>query len=153
MLEDLARRFGQRVRTVKLAGDEEEDQDRMRQAAPGPIDCVLDLLPPSAGTKSVRAAAMTVREFGRVVLMGGVGMLGGDDLAIPYPWIMRNSITIRGQFMYPREANVRLTALVRSGLLDLSQFEVTEFALPDANKAIAQAAAYGGPFKLTIIRP
>ena len=129
MLEDLARRFGRRVRTVKLAGDEEEDQERMRHAAPGPIDCVLDLLPPSAGTKPVRAAAMTVREFGRVVLMGGVGMLGGDDLAIPYPWIMRNSITIRGQWMYPREANVRLTGLVRSGLLDLSQFEVTEFAL------------------------
>jgi alcohol dehydrogenase len=80
-------------------------------------------------------------------------MLGGDDLAIPYPWIMRNSVTIRGQFMYPREANVRLTGLVRSGLLDLSQFEVTEFALDDANKAVAHAAAYGGPFKLTIIRP
>ena len=145
MLKDLERRFGGRVRTVKLAGDEEADQERIRHAAPGPIDCVLDLLPPSAGTKPVRAAAMTVREFGRVVLMGGVGMLGGDDLAIPYPWIMRNSITIRGQWMYPREANVRLTALVRSGLLDLSQFEVTEFALPDANKAVAHAAAYGGP--------
>ena len=153
MLEDLERRFGGRVRTVKLAGDEEVDQERMRHAAPGPIDCALDLLPPSAGTKPVRAAAMTVREFGRVVLMGGVGMLGGDDLAIPYPWIMRNSITIRGQWMYPREANVRLTALVRSGLLDLSQFEVTEFALTHANKAVAHAAAYGGPFKLTIIQP
>ncbi len=153
MLEDLARRFGRRVRTVKLAGDEEVDQERMRHAAAGPIDCVLDLLPPTAGTKPVRAAAMTVREFGRVVLMGGVGMLGGDDLAIPYPWIMRNSITIRGQWMYPREANGRLTGLVRSGLLDLSQFEVTEFALDDANKAVAHAAAYGGPYKLTVIRP
>ena len=149
MLEDLARRFEQRVRTVKLAGDEEEDQDRMRHAAPGPIDCVLDLLPPSAATKPVRAAAMTVREFGRVVLLGGVG----DDLSIAYQWTMRNSITMRGQWMYPREANVRLTGLVRSGLLDLSQFEVTEFALDDANKAVAHAAAYGGPFKLTIIRP
>jgi alcohol dehydrogenase len=57
----------------------------MQQAAPGPIDCVLDLLPLFAGTKPVRAAAMTVRQFGRVVLMGGVGMLEGDDLALPYP--------------------------------------------------------------------
>ena len=40
------------------------------------------------------------------------------------------------QWMYPREANVRLTGLVRSGLLDLSQFEATEFALDDANKAV-----------------
>jgi alcohol dehydrogenase len=153
MLEDLEHRFGRRVRTVKITGDEETDQELMRRAARGPIDCVLDLLPPSAGTKPLRAAAMTVREFGSVVLMGGVGMLGGDDFAIPYPWIMRNNITIRGQFMYPRDANVRLTGLVRSGLLDLSQFEVTEVALDEASKAVAHAAAYGGPFKLTIIRP
>jgi alcohol dehydrogenase len=153
MLEELKRRFGPRVRAVKLAGDQEEDRERMREAAAGPIDCVLDLLPPSAGAKSVRAAAMTVREHGRVVLMGGVGLQGGDDLAIPYPWIMRNNITIRGQWMYLREANLRLNALVRSELLDLGQFEVTEFALPDANEAVADAAANGGPFKLTVIRP
>ncbi len=59
----------------------------MKQVVPGPIDCVLDLLPPVASVKTVRTAAMTVREYGRVVLMGGVGMLGGDDLALPYPWI------------------------------------------------------------------
>ncbi len=153
MLEDLARRFGQRLRTVTLTGDESEDRERMKRAAPGPIDCVLDLLPPSASTTPVRAAAMTVREFGRVVLMGGVGMLGGDDLGLSYPWIMRNGITIRGQWMYPREANIRLIGLVRSGLLDLSAFDVTDFALDDANDAVAHAAANGGPFKLTVIRP
>ena len=82
----------------------------MKRAAPGPIDCVLDILPPMAGTKAVRAAAMTVREYGRVVLMGGVGILGGDDFALPYPWIMRNCISLIGQWMYPPEANVRLVA-------------------------------------------
>ena len=102
MLDELKRRFGFRVQTLKLTGDEMEDRERMRRVAPGPIDCVLDLLPPSAGTKPVRAAAMAVREYGKVVLMGGVGMLGGDDLALPYPWIMRNCITIIGQWMYPR---------------------------------------------------
>lgn len=65
MLEDLAHRFGHRLRIVKLSGDEGEDRERMKQAAPGPMDCVLDILPPSAGTTPVRAAAMTVREFGR----------------------------------------------------------------------------------------
>jgi len=153
VLEDLARRFGQRLRTVTLSGDEEEDRERMKHAAPGPIDCVLDLLPPSANTTPVRAAAMTVREFGRIVLMGGVGMLGGDDLALPYPWIMRNSITIRGQWMYPRAATARLVTLIRSGLLDLSNFDVTAFDLDDANDAVAHAAAHGGPFKMTVIRP
>lgn len=153
VLADLARRFGPRVRTVTLTGDETEDRERMKRAAPGPIDCVLDLLPPSAGTGPVRAAAMTVREYGRVVLMGGVGMLGGDDLALPYPWIMRNCITIIGQWMYPATANARLIALARSGLLDLRQWAVTEFGLDGANEAVAHAAANAGPFRLTVLRP
>ncbi|HET6260027.1 MAG TPA: alcohol dehydrogenase catalytic domain-containing protein [Pseudonocardia sp.] len=153
MLTELERRFGSRLRTVSLSGDEDQDRERMTQAAPGPIDVVLDLLPPSAGTTPVRAAAMTVREYGRVVLMGGVGMLGGDDLALPYPWIMRNSITVRGQWMYPPQANTRLIELARSGLLDLGQFDVTEFALDDAAKAIAHAADSNGRFTLTVIRP
>jgi len=153
VLADLARRFGPRVRTVALHGDEEDDRERMRRAAPGPIDCVLDILPPSASATVARAAIMAVRPYGRVVLMGGVGMLGGLGLDLPYPWIMRNGITIRGQWMYPPEATIRLVSLVRSGLLDLDNFDVTAFPLDDANEAVAHAAANGGPFKLTVIQP
>ena len=153
VLADLARRFGPRLRPVKLSGNESEDRERMRQAAPGPIDCVLDLLPPSASTTPVRAALMTVRPYGRVVLMGGVGMSGGDDLALPYPWIMRNGITIHGQWMYPREAVARLAGLVRSGLLDLRHYDVTSFALEAVNDAVAHAAAHAGPFRMTVVRP
>ncbi len=153
VLADLVRRFGPRVRPVTLSGSEDDDRERMKQAAPGPVDCVLDILPPSADAKVVRTAAMTVRPYGRVVLMGGVGMLGGDGLMLPYPWIMRNGITIHGQWMYPPEAVVRLAALVRSGLLDLSHFEVTAFGLDAANEAVAHAAAHAGPFRMTVIRP
>ena len=67
MLEELKRRFGSRVRTLTLTGDEVEDRERMKRTAPGPIDCVLDILPPSAPATAVRAAAMAVREYGRVV--------------------------------------------------------------------------------------
>lgn len=153
VLDDLVRRFGSRLRPVRLSGNEDDDRERMRQAAPGPIDCVLDILPPSVGAATVRAAVMTVRPHGRVVLMGGVGMLGGDDLGLPYPWIMRNGITIRGQWMYPPEAVIRLAGLVRSGLLRLDLFDITAFGLDDANEAVAHAAANGGPFKMTVIRP
>ena len=153
MLEELVRRFGSRVRPVKLVGDEATDRESMRQAAPGPIDCVLDLLPPSASTTVVRAAMMTVRPYGRVVLMGGVGMLGGPGLDIPYPWIMRNLVTVRGQWMYSPTAVTRLASIIHAGLLDLSQFTVTEFALDDANKAVAHASASARPFSLTVIRP
>jgi len=153
VLADLRHRFGSRVRTVQLCGDEDTDRESMKRVAPGPIDVVLDLLPPSAGPTPVRAAAMTVREYGRVVLMGGVGLLGGDDLALPYPWLMRNSVTIRGQWMYPRHANTRLIELARSGLLDLQQFDITEFALDDANKAVTHAANDARRFSFTVIRP
>jgi alcohol dehydrogenase len=152
MLEDLERRFGGRVKTVKLSGDEEADRESMREAAPGQIDCVLDILPPSAPAAATRTAAMTVREFGRVVLMGGVGMLGGEDLGLPYPWIMRNSITVRGRWMYPPEAVSSMVGLVRSGLLDLSNYETREFDLSEVNDAVAHAA-HDGAFRMTVVRP
>jgi alcohol dehydrogenase len=111
------------------------------------------IMPPQVATTTVRAALMTVRQNGRVVLMGGVGMLGGAGLDLPYPWIMRNCITIHGVWMYPREAIPRMIGLVRSGLLDLSQFAVTEFPLARANEAVAHAAANGGPFRMTVLKP
>jgi alcohol dehydrogenase len=96
---------------------------------------------------------MTVRPYGRVALMGGVGMAGGAGLELPYPWIMRNCISIHGVWMYPPDAASRLIALVRAGLLRLEEYEATAFDLDHANEAVAHAAANGGPFKLTVIRP
>jgi alcohol dehydrogenase len=153
VLDDLTRRFGERVRTVVLSGDEADDRERMKQAAPAPIDCVIDLLPPFAPATAARAAAMSVRPYGRIVLMGGVGMLGGDDLALPYPWIMRNDITVRGKWMYPPQAVSQMANLVRAGLLHLNHFDITRFTLDQANEAIAHAAANGGPFRMTVIEP
>lgn len=152
VLDELARRFGDRVRPVRLTGDGEQDRQHMLRAA-GPVDVVLDLLPPEAGTAPVRAAAMTVRERGRVVLMGGVGMLGGDDLALPYPWLMRNSITVRGQWMYPREAPHGLVALVRAGLLDLEHWATTAFVLDEVQQAVQHAADDAAPFRRTVLLP
>lgn len=153
VLADLRRRFGDRCRTVALVGDDAADTAAMREATGGGADVVLDLMPPEVGAEVVRRAVLAVRERGRVVLMGGVGMLGGADLALPYPWLMRNDITIRGQWMAPREANGRMVALVRSGLLDLARDEVTTFGLDAANEAVAHAAAHGGPFRRTVLTP
>jgi len=153
ILADLVRRFGSRVKPVKLSGNEDDDRETMKRAAPGPIDCVFDIMPPSVSPTVVRAAVMTVRAYGRVVLMGGVGMAGGAGLELPYPWIMRNCISIHGVWMYPPDAAARLIALVRSGLLRLEEYETTAFDLDHANDAVAHAAANGGPFKLTVIKP
>jgi len=152
-LDLLADRFGTRVSPVELTGDEHTDRAAMTAAAGGPIDVVLDLLPPSAPSSAARAAAMTVREHGRVVLMGGVGMLGGADLALPYPWIMRNSVTVRGQWMYPRAANAGLVRLIASGVLDLGAEHVTCFTLDQVNEALTHAAAHPGPFDRTVLIP
>lgn len=153
VLADLVARFGNRVRPVVLTGDGDVDRSAMQAAAVDPVDVVLDLLPPRAGAEVVRAAAMTVRPYGRVVLMGGVGMLGGDDLALPYPWLMRNSVTVRGQWMYPRPANIGLIKMIRSGVLDISHERVTTFPLARANDAVRFAAACNDPFHRTVLCP
>ena len=152
-LADLTRRFGGRVRTVAMHGVEAGDRARILEAAPGPIDCVLDILPPAARSAQARTAIMAVRPYGRVVLMGGVGMLGGSGLDLPYPWLMRNCINVRGQWMYPPHAATLMAGMIRAGLVDLGQFEVTAFGLDRANEAVAHAAAHAGPFTMTVIQP
>jgi Zn-dependent alcohol dehydrogenase len=66
---------------------------------------------------------------------------------------MRNCVTVRGQWMYPRDALPRLVALVRSGLLRLDHHEARCFGLDEVNEAIAHAAANAGPFSMTVLRP
>jgi alcohol dehydrogenase len=152
-LEDLVRRFGPRVVPAPMTGVEADDRHRIGELAAGPIDCVLDLLPREASASQVLAAVLAVRPGGRVVLMGGVGRAGGADLALPYPWLMRNDITVRGKYMYQREAAAQMVRLVRAGLIDLAQFDLTEFGLDDVNDAVAHAAANAGPLRHTVLRP
>jgi alcohol dehydrogenase len=147
ILADLERRFGGRVRTVQMSGNEEDDCRQMQRAAGGLIDVVLDLLPPAASPTWVRAAALAVRPYGRVILMGGIR----EDISLPYAWMMRYGIEVRGQWMYPREAIPRMIRLVRSGQISLG--EVTEFPLDRVNEAVAYAAANSGPFKMTVVKP
>jgi alcohol dehydrogenase len=152
-LDALVRRFGDRVRPAVLQGDPEQDHAVMLAAACGPIDCVLDIMPPDVPVAAVRAAAMTVRPHGRIILMGGVGGQSGEELALPYAWLMRNDITVRGKWMYPRQAPARLVAMVRAGLIDIGHFGATTFPLEAVADAIAHAASNAGPFRMTLLKP
>ena len=152
VLEALAGKFGGRVRIARVVGDQAIDTSTIHAAADQPIDVAFDILPPQAAAAQVLAAVRAVRPGGRISLMGGVGMTGGDDLALPYPWLMRNNITIKGQWLYPRHAIPRLISMVKSGLLDLTQHQVVEFALADINEAITHAAATSGLFSSTALR-
>jgi alcohol dehydrogenase len=149
VLESLARRFGSRVRGVAMTGDESADRAHILESAPGPIDCVLDQLPPAASAAQVRTALLTVRPYGKVVLMGGVH----EDLCIPYPWLMRNCITVRGQFMYTRASIERLVALVRAGVLVLDASQIVSFGLEQVNEAVTHASEHAGPFESTVLVP
>ena len=73
-------------------------------------------------------------------------------VALPYPWIMRNLITIKGRCMYSPAAVPGMVGLIRGGLLDLEHFHVTEFGLDDVNNAITHASAIRGSFNLTVPR-
>jgi alcohol dehydrogenase len=148
-LDDLARRFGPRVRTVRMTGVEANDRQNIMDAAAGRIDLVLDFLPREASAMQVQAAILAAGHGGRVVLMGGVR----SDLSLNYNMMMHKELTVRGAWMYPRQAVARMAELVRAGLIDLHQFELTEFALDEANAAVAHAAANAGPRQLTVIRP
>ena len=152
-LAELERRHGPRVRTVAMTGDESTDRAAMQAAANGPIDCALDLLPPVASPTWARAAIMAVRPYGRVALMGGIGMEGGGVLELPYVWIMRNCMTIIGQWMYPPTAPLQMAGMIRAGLIDIGWYEISAFDLDDAEAAVAHAAAHVGPFRMTVLVP
>src|SRR5258706_4737819 len=75
-----------------------------------------------------------------------------EDLALPYSWLMRYCITVRGRWMYSRESITRLIALARSGVLRLDA-RVTSFELAQVNETIAHAAAHAAPFEAPVICP
>lgn len=155
VLQTLEEQFGSRVRGVALSGTEEDDHAAILRAAPGPIDLVFDILPPMASSEQARAAIMTVRPYGRVVLMGGINMMGGDPLQLRYNWIMRNCITIHGVWMYPRDAPQALASMIRSGQLQIGGQEMDVFGLDQVNEAVANAAERreSGAFRTTILKP
>ena len=73
-------------------------------------------------------------------------MQGGEDLHPPYPWLMRNSITVRGRRI-TRWGRRPTDRTVKSRLLDPTETDVAEFAPDEANEAVAHAAAEGGAFR------
>jgi alcohol dehydrogenase len=65
---------------------------------------------------------------------------------------MRDCITVRGQWMYSREAISRVISLVRAGLLKCDA-EIASFSLDQVKEAVVHAAEASGPFKATVLCP
>jgi alcohol dehydrogenase len=149
VLDTLVSLFGSRVRPVLLSEDDATNSRRIADAADGSIDCLLDLLSPIHDPAPTRNGIMAIRPGGTAILMGGVNAA----LDIPYRHVMRNSLLIRGQYMYPRHAPLQLAELIRGGLLDLAPFLVQTFPLEQIEQAVEHARNHGGPFQLTVLTP
>jgi alcohol dehydrogenase len=67
--------------------------------------------------------------------------------------MMRNCISVHGQWMYPRDAAARMIGLVRAGLARLEEFSITTFPLEKVNDAVEHAARSAGAFRMTIVTP
>jgi alcohol dehydrogenase len=149
-LEQIVKKFGDRVVPVQLTEHEEKNIDKFKEAANAPIDLVLDLLEASAPLSILRAALLSLRANGTGVIMSG----RVDNLELPYYPIMVNSLTIKGCFMYPRTAGKTLLGLMEAGLVKPEWFEISgQFGLDDVNEAVQFAKKTGGPFKTTVVVP
>jgi NADPH:quinone reductase-like Zn-dependent oxidoreductase len=132
--------FPGRVQAVQVTGDVEKDTAALKQF--GPVDAFLDLSPPTAGQSThLRSCFAALRKYGRACIMSAIE----QDVALPYPLLMLNSLTVRGQFMYERADARLIIKMAEGGMLKLGKEGGNEivgrFKLEEADEAFAVAAA------------
>lgn len=139
MLEKLVQLDPRRVINAPLKGDASEYTERINRVA-GEADMVLDVLGGVTNPEPTIACINALRPRGTAIFMGGVKA----DIPLPYPQIMQRELTIRGAFMYPRQAPGELLRMVAAGTLNLSAIQTHIFKLEDIASAIAKAATLKG---------
>lgn len=138
-LEAIVRAGGPRVVPVLASGDTAADAARIREAAGGGAHLAFDMVGGAQDPNMTLAALRSLRREGRLVLMGSMTV----PLPVPYLELMLNGWEILGNFMYPRNAGLRLFDLVRAGLLDAGAIRPHVRPLSALPEAIAEAAAVG----------
>lgn len=145
-LQKLRKGKEDRVETVQITGDVEKDAGELLKAGGGrPADVYFDISPPqAAGSTHLASAFRALKRGARVSLMGGIMA----DVALPHAIIMHKDITIKGKWMYPKEAIPELVRLVELGMLKLGSaagIEAERFKLDDWEAAFkaAEASKFG----------
>lgn len=134
-----------RVETVQITGDIEMDADQLLKAGGGPADVYFDISPPQAtGSTHLASAFRALKRGARVSLMGGIMA----DVALPHAIIMHKDITIKGKWMYPKEAIPELVRMVELGIFKLGSvagIEAERYSLDDWEAAFkaAEASKFG----------
>ena len=124
-----------RVVSVAVKGEIESDSQKIKTAANGGADVVIDLLPTLSIHDPTLTALNALGRGGTAVFVGGVGA----DIPLTYSRIMLEQLTIRGSFMYPRHIPGKLLKMISAGILDLDAIQVNTFKLDEIETAIAKA--------------
>jgi alcohol dehydrogenase len=138
-LEHIAKQAGPRVFPVLLKGNTAEDAMAIKAACGGGAEIAFDMVGGATDPNSTLAALFSLWPGGRMVLMGSMVV----DLPIPYTYLMLNSWSILGNFMYPQNATKKLIALLKSGLLDIDVIKPKSFQLSQLNEAMSAAENAG----------
>lgn len=136
-LEIVARKAGPRVVPVVLRGDVQADAKAIREACKGGADIAFDMVGNAKDPNSTLAALFSLLPGGRLVIMGSMAA----DLPVPYTYVMLNSWSILGNFMYPKDALRKMLELVKSGQLAIDVIEPKVFTMSALDKAMEAAAA------------
>ena len=121
--------YGSRLKTVRMTGDIEADTKAI-----GPVDCYLDASPPEAGKSShITSCFNALKPRGQMCIWGSMQVLLEDSK------ILRQNITIRGKWMYERDAPRQLLKMVDAGLLKLDRCTTKSFDLEQWEEAFEHA--------------
>lgn len=138
-LEKLVQLDPNRVIAAPLTGSAAEYSERLTKVASG-ADLVLDVLGGVTNPEPTIACINALRPRGTAVFMGGVRA----EIPLPYPKIMLMELTIRGAFMYPRQAPGELLRMISALTLKLDAIQLHTFGLDDITEAIANASKLKG---------
>ena len=125
-----------RVVSVAVKGEIESDSKKIKDAAGGGADLVIDLLPTLPTPEPTLTALNALERGGTAVFVGGVGA----DIPLAYSRIMLEQLTIKGSFMYPRHIPGELLKMISAGILDLDAIQINTFCLDEIETAIDKAA-------------
>ncbi len=139
VLDSIANKAGSRVVPVLLSGDTHADAQAIRIACAGGANMAFDMVGNAKDPNSTLAALFSLLPGGRVVIMGSMAVA----LPIPYTYVMINSWSILGNFMYPRDATRKMLELIKSGQLPIGIIEPKVFKMAELEEAMDAAASAG----------
>ena len=149
-LKNLATR-DDRIVTVQISGDVGQDLKALQEH--GPVDAFFDISPSAAAKSShLMAAMLALKHSGRISLMGGIR----DEILIPYGTLVRNNITLKGNWMYGSREVRELIAMVETGVLPVGQKAgvsvVGKYNLEECDEAFKRAKELGSG-QMVLIEP